>query len=176
MKSGKIIALGLLALFPFAIKAQETQEIEKLNTRVDSLSQETTTLDKIVRKLSKFKVSAYIQGQFQYGQEDATLKVGDKNEHEDKGFQPFRHRRGRLKFEYDDGIGTGAVQFEANDKGVSFPRPLYRYQRSLDQTQPTDGGCLQPSFRPRNRLLDKWAGISRTRHHHPILSSRTNAT
>lgn len=85
MKSGKIIVLGLLALLPIAMKAQEAQEIEKLNARIDSLSQETTTLDKIVRKLSKFKVSAYIQGQFQYGQEDATLKVGDKNEHEDKG-------------------------------------------------------------------------------------------
>ena len=64
MKSGKIIALGLLALLPIAMKAQEAQEIEKLNARIDSLSQETTTLDKIVRKLSKFKVSAYIQGQF----------------------------------------------------------------------------------------------------------------
>lgn len=124
MKSGKIIALGLLALLPIAMKAQETQEIEKLNARIDSLSQETTTLDKIVRKLSKFKVSAYIQGQFQYGQEDATLKVGDKNEHEDKGFNRIGIRRGRLKFEYNDGIGTGAVQIEANDKGVSF-RDLY---------------------------------------------------
>ena len=45
MKSGKIIALGLLALLPFAMKAQEAQEIEKLNARVDSLSQETTTLE-----------------------------------------------------------------------------------------------------------------------------------
>ena len=95
MKSGKIIALVLLALLPIAMKAQEAQEIEKLNARIDSLSQETTTLDKIVRKLSKFKVSAYIQGQFQYGQEDATLKVGDKNEHEDKGFNRFGIRRGR---------------------------------------------------------------------------------
>ena len=60
MKSGKIIALGLLSLLPIAMKAQEAQEIEKLNARIDSLSQETTTLDKIVRKLSKFKVSAYI--------------------------------------------------------------------------------------------------------------------
>ena len=93
MKSGKIIALGLLALLPIAMKAQEAQEIEKLNARIDSLSQETTTLDKIVRKLSKFKVSAYIQGQFQYGQEDATLKVGDKNEHEDNGFNRFGIRR-----------------------------------------------------------------------------------
>ena len=61
MKSGKIIVLGLLALLPIAMKAQEAQEIEKLNARIDSLSQETTTLDKIVRKLSKFKVSAYIK-------------------------------------------------------------------------------------------------------------------
>ncbi len=43
MKSGKIIALGLLALLPIAMKAQEAQEIEKLNARIDSLSQETTT-------------------------------------------------------------------------------------------------------------------------------------
>ena len=124
MKLGKVIALGLLALLPLAMKAQEALEIEKLNARVDSLSQETTTLDKLVQKLSKFKVSAYIQGQFQYGQEDATLKVGDKNEHEDKGFNRFGIRRGRLKFEYNDGLGTGAVQIEANDKGISF-RDLY---------------------------------------------------
>lgn len=125
MKLGKILALTLIASLPFAAaKAQEVQEIEKLNSRVDSLAREATTLDKVVKQLSKFKVSAYIQGQFQYGQQDATLKVGDKNEHVDKGFNRFGIRRGRLKFEYNDGIGTGAVQIEANDKGVSF-RDLY---------------------------------------------------
>ena len=55
MKSGKIIALGLLALLPFAMKAQEAQEIEKLNARVDSLSQETTTLDKSSRNSASSK-------------------------------------------------------------------------------------------------------------------------
>lgn len=125
MKLGKILALTLIASLPFAAtKAQEVKEIEKLNSRVDSLAQETTTLDKVVKQLSKFKVSAYIQGQFQYGQQDATLKVGDKNENMDNGFNRFGIRRGRLKFEYNDGIGTGAVQIEANDKGVSF-RDLY---------------------------------------------------
>ena len=159
MKSGKIIALGLLALLPIAMKAQEAQEIEKLNARIDSLSQETTTLDKIVRKLSKFKVSAYIQGQFQYGQEDATLKVGDKNEHEDKGFNRFGIRRGRLKFEYNDGIGTGAVQIEANDKGVSF-RDLYigikdpwttcaaTAQFSIGSTMDQVGGAVGLDYNP----------------------------
>ncbi|WP_348524203.1 hypothetical protein [Parabacteroides sp. PH5-8] len=100
------------------------QYVDDLTTRMDSLEEQTATLDKIVKGLSKFKVSAYIQGQYQYGQEDATLKVGDTNENPDKGFNRIGIRRGRVKFEYNDGIETGAVQIEANDKGVSF-RDIY---------------------------------------------------
>lgn len=122
MKIGKPVAALLVMLLPFALQAQETEK--QLNTRVDSLAVETATLDKVVRQLSKFKVSAYIQGQYQYGEEDATLKVGDKNEHSDKSFNRIGIRRGRLKFEYNDGIGTAAVQIDANDKGISF-RDLY---------------------------------------------------
>lgn len=106
------------------VQAQETLQMERLEARVDSLADETATLDKIVKKLSKFKVSAYIQGQYQYGQKDATLKVGDKNEHPGKGFNRIGIRRGRLNFEYNDGIGTGVIQIDANEKGVSF-RDLY---------------------------------------------------
>lgn len=124
MKIRTLATLALIAALAFTAKAQEVQKTENVNARVDSLAQEVTTLDKVVKQLSKFKVSAYIQGQFQYGQEEATLKVGDKNENVDKGFNRFGIRRGRLKFEYNDGIGTGAVQIEANDKGVSF-RDLY---------------------------------------------------
>lgn len=122
MKIGKSVASFVVALLPFALQAQETAK--QLNARIDSLAEETTTLDKVVQKLSKFKVTSYIQGQYQYGQEDATLKVGDKNEHPDRGFNRIGIRRGRLKFEYNDGIGTAAVQIDANDKGVSF-RDLY---------------------------------------------------
>lgn len=121
MKIGRITVLVCLVLLPFAMKAQEK---DKLEARVDSLAKETATLDKIVKGLSKFKVSAYIQGQYQYGQEDATLKVGDKNEHVDQGFNRIGIRRGRMKFEYNDGIGTGAIQIDVNDKGISF-RDLY---------------------------------------------------
>lgn len=121
MNKVKRIALILLALLPYFAGAQEA---DNLNVRIDSLAEETTTLDKIVKQLSKFKVSAYIQGQYQYGEKEATLKVGDTNEHLDKGFNRIGIRRGRMKFEYNDGIGTAAVQLEANDKGVSF-RDLY---------------------------------------------------
>lgn len=121
MKKEKIAALFVALLFPLIINAQET---ERLDERIDSLSNDVITLDKVVKELSKFKVSAYIQGQYQYGQKDATLKVGDNNEDPEKGFNRIGIRRGRMKFEYNDGIGTGAIQIEVNDKGVSF-RDLY---------------------------------------------------
>ena len=50
------MALLLLALLPFFAEAQNT---EQLDARIDSLAEETATLDKIVKGLSKFKVSAY---------------------------------------------------------------------------------------------------------------------
>ena len=51
----------MLVLLPFSMGAQEVdQSVEK---RIDSLATEVTTLDKVVQKLSKFNVSAYIQGQ-----------------------------------------------------------------------------------------------------------------
>ena len=120
MKIYKIIAFFLT--FTFFLKAQEVDTLTV--NRVDSLAEEMTTLDKVVKQLSKFRISAYIQGQYQYGQENATLKVGDQNEHPDKGFNRFGIRRGRVKVEYNDGIGTGAIQLNVNDKGVSF-RDVY---------------------------------------------------
>ena len=54
----------MLVLLPFSMGAQEVdQSVEK---RIDSLATEVTTLDKVVQKLSKFKVSAYIQGPVSY--------------------------------------------------------------------------------------------------------------
>ena len=112
----------LLALCPLLGFAQEPENDQE--QRITALEEKSETLDKLVKGLSKFKASAYIQGQYQYGEEDASLKVGDKNENADAGFNRIGIRRGRIKFEYNDGIGTGAVQIEVNDKGVSY-RDLY---------------------------------------------------
>lgn len=121
MKKNTIIALLLTSFWAVGAAAQELERVEE---RVDSLSNEIETLDRVVKQLSKFHVSGYIQGQYQYGQKDATLKVGDSNEDPEKSFNRIGIRRGRIKFAYNDGIGTGAVQLEVNDKGVSF-RDLY---------------------------------------------------
>ena len=127
MKIGKWLVLCCMALVPFPGNAQEAaeqKEIKQLDAQVDSLSQKVEWLDKTVKALNKIKITGYIQAQYQYGQQDASLKVGDKNENMDTGFNRIGIRRGRLKIAYDDGIGTGAIQLEANDKGVSF-RDLY---------------------------------------------------
>lgn len=68
----------------------------------------------------KLKISAYIQGDYQYGQQDATLKVGDSNEHDGKGFSRIGIRRGRLKAEYCEGIGTGTIEIDATEEGVGL--------------------------------------------------------
>lgn len=118
------LSLSLFILLTINTRAHAQESNQALSNRLDSLGKETLTLDKVVKQLSKFKVSSYIQGQYQYGQQDASLKVGDSNENDDKGFNRIGIRRGRVTFEYNDGIGTGAVQIEVNDKGVSF-RDLY---------------------------------------------------
>lgn len=133
MKVRREIAMIAAAILPFLGWAQQTDsisgksqqaQIEQLDEKVTTLDKQLTTLDKLVNKLSKFKVSAYIQGQYQYGQKEASLKVGDKNEDIEKSFNRFGIRRGRIKFEYIDGIGQAAIQLEVNDKGISF-RDLY---------------------------------------------------
>lgn len=128
MNIRQFFAFIAVTVIPFSAWAQENEietKTEKTQkAQIEELEAKTTSLDKIVKGLSKFKVSAYIQGQFQYGQKDATLKVGDKNEDIEKSFNRFGIRRGRIKFEYIDSIGQAAIQLEVNDKGVSF-RDLY---------------------------------------------------
>ena len=70
--------------------------------------------------LKGLKVSGYFQGQFQYGQEKASLKVGSANTDETKGFSRIGVRRGRIKFTYDKKIASAVFQFDLTEKGVSF--------------------------------------------------------
>lgn len=124
MKIRRIFALIITSCIVSSLYAQETDTLKTEKNRIDGLEQRTAFLEKAVKKLNNFKVSAYIQGQYQYGEKNAILKVGDTNEDREKNFNRFGIRRGRIKFEYTEGIGEAAVQLEVNDKGVSF-RDLY---------------------------------------------------
>ena len=130
MKLKQLTIALFFGLFPLLASAQNIEkdsmliQIEEQANEIKRLQQKTTAIDKIVKKLDKLKVTAYIQGQYQYGEKDASLKVGEKNENLENNFNRIGIRRGRLKFEYIDGIGRAAIQIEVNDKGVSF-RDLY---------------------------------------------------
>ena len=76
--------------------AQEEIELSPL----EKLGQQTDALESAVKKLQKFKVSGYVQTQYQYGEKDASMKVGSANENPEESFGRLGVRRGRIKFLY----------------------------------------------------------------------------
>jgi hypothetical protein len=116
METMKKLFTTLLAvvLAMAAVNAQDAKSTESQNDK----------LEKEVSALKKLKVSGYIQGQWQYGQEAASLKVGTGNENADKGFNRIGIRRGRLKFSYSAGPATAVFQLDINEKEVGI-KDLY---------------------------------------------------
>ena len=114
----KVFFIVCLTLFSTnVLKAQELSEMEELETR-------TSTLENSVRLLQKFKVSGYIQAQYQYAQTDAdgvNFKLAQRrNAYETselKDFGRFGLRRGRIKFTYEEGLASGVVQIDVTEKG-----------------------------------------------------------
>jgi hypothetical protein len=88
--------------------------------RIDRLEQESKIQNEVIKRLQRVKISGYIQGQFQWGQEDASLKVGTANEDPEKSFNRIGIRRGRIKFAYEEGIGSAVFQLDLTEKGVGI--------------------------------------------------------
>jgi len=109
-------------LLSFSLTAQN---IESLETRVDSLENDLISLDKVLKQMKAFRVAGVLQGQYQHGQPDASLGIGDSNESPDKNFSRFGLRRTRLVFGYDEGLGFASVQLDATESGVSTRNLLF---------------------------------------------------
>ncbi|GHS93606.1 hypothetical protein FACS1894207_0290 [Bacteroidia bacterium] len=115
MKKSIVTLISCLCLVT-TVFAQEEIELSP----VEMLEQKTLTLESAVQKLQKFKVSGYIQTQYQYGEKDASLKVGSANENPEEAFNRIGIRRGRIKFVYEEGIVSATFQPDITEKGVSF--------------------------------------------------------
>jgi hypothetical protein len=129
------------------LKAQDLSEKEELDAKVSSL-------ENSVRLLQKFKVSGYIQTQYQWAQmnadgnnfkltnranafEQSEFKNGDLN-----GYGRFGIRRGRIKFTYEDGIASGVVQIDVTEKGISSDRNVVMFKDVYLQVKdPWIGTC-----------------------------------
>lgn len=112
----KTFTLLLVSAFSvMTAAAQETSVSQSADTE-----KRLGTLESEVAKLKRLKVSGYIQGQFQWGEEAASLKVGSANENPEKSFSRFGIRRGRIKFAYEHGVASAVFQLDVTEKGVGF--------------------------------------------------------
>lgn len=118
MRKSIITALSCLCLLGNAF-GQEQSGVDSTE-RIEKLEQENKTQNEAIKKLQKLKISGYIQGQYQWGQEGASLKVGSANENPEKPFNRVGIRRGRIKFTYEEGIASGVFQLDITEKGVGI--------------------------------------------------------
>ena len=113
-----LLIAGACLLSSSMLKAQDLSEREEVDSRISALENST-------RLLQKFKVSGYIQAQYQFAQTSAdgnNFKLAKaQNAYETtelKNFGRFGLRRGRFKLTYEDGIASGVVQIDVTDKGI----------------------------------------------------------
>ena len=118
MKKRVITVLSCLCLLSNVFAQEHTEN--DLAERLAKLEQESKKQNDALLKLQKLKISGYIQAQYQWGQKDASLKVGAPNENPEESFNRIGIRRGRIKFTYEEGITSGVFQLDITEKGVSF--------------------------------------------------------
>ncbi|MHB9055843.1 MAG: hypothetical protein ACYC2P_06785 [Paludibacteraceae bacterium] len=107
-----IFYLVAIAVSVFTATAQEEEK-----TPLEQVQQKVEEQDGVLSKLNNLKVTGYIQPQYQWGEQSASLKVGTGNEDPTKAFNRIGIRRGRLKFTYDDGgLASGVFQLNIIDK------------------------------------------------------------
>ena len=112
----RIITLYCCLCLVAAGFAQEEPELSP----VERLEQQNAVIDETLNVLKRFKVSGYIQTQYQWGEKDASLKVGASNANSDESFNRVGIRRGRIKFTYEDKIASGVFQLDMTEKGVGI--------------------------------------------------------
>lgn len=114
----KILTVTSCLIIGNTLLAQQ-DTIQKESSPSDSeLVQKITELEEKLNGLRNLKISGYIQTQFQYGEKDASLKVGSPNEDKTRSFNRIGIRRGRIKLAYTRGIGSGVFQLDITEKGL----------------------------------------------------------
>ncbi len=120
----KSIALCSLLFSSLALSAQEgnVDPVEALNQRI-------THLEDAKNVSSKFKISGYVQAQWQSSQIDSAgkasqdMKVGaakSGSEAIGSSMNRFGVRRGRIKVAYEDFGCQAAIQFDLTEKGLGL--------------------------------------------------------
>ncbi|MDR0574709.1 MAG: hypothetical protein LBG96_11880 [Tannerella sp.] len=145
------IKLHVTALcFIYLTNAVELKAQEVETTEVEQFEQRTQMLESAIKTLQKFKVSGYIQTQYQVAQENAELstnmKVGGPNENIDTSYSRFGIRRGRIKFTYEEGIASGVFQLDITESGVGVKDAYLNIKDPWFQTSNLRSGIFERTF------------------------------
>ena len=140
----KVLLAVLIGTFAYCymntVQAQNNPPMEEpVKTELETIQDQVENNAGEIKKLKKFKVSGYIQGQFEVGQEFASTKVGSPTSFdntrdgkyefdEEKGygqsntdyFFRFGIRRGRIKLAWEETWGTAVFQLDLTEKGIAF--------------------------------------------------------
>jgi hypothetical protein len=136
----------LFSFSPFSLFAQSEPMEEPVKTEMEIVKDKVEDNASEIKKLKKFKVSGYVQAQFEVGQEYAATKIGavtrfdntrDGGKYEfdnDKGygvsktdnFFRFGIRRGRIKFTWEESFGSAVFQLDITEKGVNFKDAYFK--------------------------------------------------
>ena len=127
---GIFFLINVCLSIPVFAQVQESE----LN-KIDALEQKTELLQNAVSALQKFRVSGYIQTQYQYGEAAAdgvNFRFRRANSYEGDayypgtddykgldGFSRFGIRRGRFRLAYEEGIVSGVVQIDVTERGIN---------------------------------------------------------
>ncbi|MDR1602672.1 MAG: hypothetical protein LBS42_09630 [Tannerella sp.] len=94
----------------------------------------------------KFRLSGFLQPQFQYGEKDATLKVGTGNTRADKSFNRVGIRRGHVKLTYEEMLAAAVVQIDASEKGIVLRDAYIHLKEPWLKASALRAGVFDPPF------------------------------
>lgn len=116
VKSKKSFCLSLIvagtSLSFFSTSFAQTTDSLRLNEVENRINS--------VKLTNNFKLSGYFQGQFQWGENAAALKIGAPNNDPEKSFNRLGVRRGRLKLTMEKSIAAAVFQVDLTEKGLGI--------------------------------------------------------
>lgn len=146
MKKKILTVIAFTTLTTFGAYAQD--EIQKDSLQV--LQEQVENNQAKIKGLEKFKVSGYIQSQMEVSGKDGKTKTSASNAFSDSrdngdNFLRYGIRRGRIKFQYTEGIAKGVFEMDINEGGIGV-------KNAYLQITPHQCISLQAG------LMDRWFG------------------
>lgn len=137
-KKLNLLTIILLAFTVNAI-AQES------STPIDTLAAYVQKMNATVSTLQKFKVTGYIQAQYQKA-DSMGIKSFSGGDFDAKTDNRFAVRRGRIKFAYSGTLSNYVLQLEATEKGVSIKDAYLNFTEPWLQAFTVTGGVFNRPF------------------------------